>query len=1814
MKDIIPRSAATIEALLGKIADDFTQRLNRGERPDVEEYARRYPGIADLLRQVLPALAVMNPSEAESAAAGAAAPPAGAVPGCLGDFHILREVGRGGMGVVYAAEQVSLARRVALKVLPFASTLDGKQLQRFKNEARAAAHLHHTNIVPVFATGCERGVHYYAMQYIEGQTLAALIDELRNLAARNGHPAGAVRTVCELGGDRAPAPQALAGAASGELQPTGPRPPVVRPDGAVSAETGQHTGGGISTARSTASPAFFRGVARAGIQAAEALEHAHQLGIVHRDIKPSNLLVDASGKVWITDFGLAHCQSQVELTMTGDLVGTLRYMSPEQALAKRVPVDHRTDVYSLGVTLYELVTQQWAFNGRDRQEILHQIAFEEPRSPGRINKAMPPELEVIILKAMAKNPDERFATAQEMADDLRRFLEDRPIRAKRPTLVQRTRKWARRHPSVVWAAALILLVAAGLSVVSSVLIWSAYRRETLARQAESAQRQRAQSNLHQALRVLDDIYLQVAEDRVPRDLQQEQQEHELLKNALGFYQKFADENSTDPEVALEVIRANRRIGDIQWLVGQHEGARKAYAAAMEKAEGLAKGPDAQPEYVHELAVCHNSVGDLLRETGELEPATGHIREAIDLVGPLTKTTPVPHEYQAQLARSRHALGLVLKLRGNRPEAEQQFAQAIGLQSRLVKESPKDRKYRADLARMHRSAGRWLDLGSGDDFAANEHLRSAIEILRGLVKEFPAVPSYRQSLGLTLADLAVQGGAGMEGFAEAIQIQERLATDFPTVPEYRFELAMSYNNRANIQWADPDIGRAAPDFLKVLDMSTRLATEHPRAIRYRVNVAIALYNCGAVAAFHDRNFLRARQRLGEAVDHFTFLHETYPENQQYAWLLVSSLHFLTEMLSVQGEPGEAARTHERAEQTFRHAVARFEKPSGGPGRAPNYRQEVVAELMRDGYQWMRIGKPREARAAFEQAASTLGAGLDADPSEDSVLMLRTAGFLVSRATLYEEKLGKADQAKADYVHALALYEGALNVRQKGGVAARPAQSLAAVLSDAFPGDPAPRVELGHHLWRLGSHLLAQGRHVAAERVLRQATEAFEGLAAGRPGEKFYRQEAAYSHRQLAAVYCAAGRPREATESCRRAVAMYADLVATWHKEGWYRQELAFTPIELADRFRENGQAREAERGYRDALAHCEKLLAAQPDAPEYQDALARGHFWLAWLLQDTGRPAEAEKAFSRALAGWARLTKDHRDRHVYRQHLAYTHKDLAGLLKGKQRLHEAAQVYREGLVHWQKLVDDHKVEEYRWQLGCNLEALGEVLTEIGRLDDAADTYRNARAVWEKLVADLHKPDHQAHLGVSHARLLEALVARARQVERDTKLSLADRRAGAGQYRAQAAEVVREGIKRGLHTARSLNYLARGLAANPSADARDPTWAVELAKIALEAAPDDGAILSTLGIAYYRIGVYKAAIEALKHADQLQGRSLFGQDAFFIAMACWKSGDRLAARKWFAMARLWMEGNAPNNEELRRFRAEAAALLGLSEQLPPGSGAPQGDPQLYTLIQELEPTAAWPHVARAQAHERMGENSQARAEYRHAVDLCSRALNAKPRSGELLAQRAAAYAELGEWKQAADDLEKVAAVAGGPLVWYQLALVRLGAKDGAGYRRACAEIVRRFAGNDAAQHTDVALWACVVGPGGAGEYSTLLAWAQKLDTAQSGSAAVRGALGAVLYRAGRLEDAGRRLKEAQAAHARVSDTSGAIAYPCYLLAMTHHRLEHAEESRYWLEKANRGADKALAANAAGRLPMAWDRRLTLRQLRNESEALMRGTRMR
>jgi len=382
----------------------------------------------------------------------------------LGDFRILGEIGRGGMGVVYEAEQISLPRRVALKILPFAAVLDPRHLERFKNEARAAATLDHPGIVSVYLVGTERGIHYYAMQFIEGQSLAEVIHAL--------HPDSQVEQETT---DR-------------NVDGTEP----VKQPTSTSWRYSQFTGD------SSPKQAFFHQVARLGGQAAAALDHAHSRGIVHRDIKPGNLLLDTEGQIHVADFGLARMGEDAGVTMTGDVLGTLRYMSPEQAMARRAVIDHRTDIYSLGATLYELLTLRPLFKGHDRQEMLRKIALEEPQQPGKLNAKIPADLETIVLKAISKDPTDRYDTAQAMADDLQRlqrFIDGKPVLARRINASQRLWRWSKRNPVV---SALSIAIAALATLVAIVALLG-YAKTNVALAQVSVERDTAQAGRKDAI-------------------------------------------------------------------------------------------------------------------------------------------------------------------------------------------------------------------------------------------------------------------------------------------------------------------------------------------------------------------------------------------------------------------------------------------------------------------------------------------------------------------------------------------------------------------------------------------------------------------------------------------------------------------------------------------------------------------------------------------------------------------------------------------------------------------------------------------------------------------------------------------------------------------------------------------------------------------------------------------------------------------------------------------------------------------------------------------------------------------------------------------------------------------------------------------------------------------------------------------------------------------------------------------------------------------------------------------------------------------
>jgi serine/threonine protein kinase/Tfp pilus assembly protein PilF len=861
----------SLEVELGKVADDYLSRLDHGEKPELEEFLRRYPRLASFLPKILPALDEMRPVMPSSTGPQSKAP----VLGCLGDYRLLREIGRGGMGVVYEAEQISLGRRVALKVLPFAGTLDAKQLQRFKNEAQAAAQLHHTNIVPVFAVGQERGVHYYAMQFIEGQTLAALIHELRKAAGLELPDTLPGSSGCSNGVRSATPAPAQAECAAG-LEET----PHVAP---------------IVTEHSTKRASFYRTAAALGKQAAEALEHAHLLGVVHRDIKPANLILEERGNLWVTDFGLARFQRDAGLTLTGDLLGTLRYMSPEQALAQRGLVDHRSDIYSLGATLYELLTLHPVLEGSDRRELLRQIAWEEPRPPRRLNREIPVELETIVLKALAKEPGERYATGQELADDLQRFLDDRPVLAQRPTRAQQLKKWLRRHRVVVWIMAALSVMALIGSIAAAVLIYQEQQRTFEAFKREADQRRRAETNLRIALEALDEIYLKVVEDNLPRDPQREAEYRELLQKSLSFYEQFAQTNRAEPLVRLETGRAYLRIGTIHQKLGQHDKAEQSYQESARLLKELSDYFPSDPVARQELAKAHQHLGLLFRTIGRLRDAERENQAALDLRQQLVNAEPANPAFRNELASTHRNQGTVFKMLNRIDDAERAYQKAIDRYAQLADEEGGTMEYQQGLAASWNGMG-ILQADAGHFREAEDAYGKALKLYEKLAEVRADTPAYRQELAAAKNNFGVmlihmsRFDEAEDAFNETLNLRGQLVEDFPSIPNYGEDLAVSHLNLGNVYKATGRRKEAEQSYRESLRILDKLSGRFPTVPKYREELASGYRGLGILLQDAKRPD-EAVEAYAKAVDLYEKLVKDFPETGDYVKYLGGAMYRL-----------------------------------------------------------------------------------------------------------------------------------------------------------------------------------------------------------------------------------------------------------------------------------------------------------------------------------------------------------------------------------------------------------------------------------------------------------------------------------------------------------------------------------------------------------------------------------------------------------------------------------------------------------------------------------------------------------------------------------------------------------------------------------------------------------------------------------------------------------------------------------------------------------------------------------------------------------
>ncbi len=689
-----------VEALV----EEFLDRHRRGETVVIEQFASAHPDHAATLRELLPTLVALERVKRERMSTTGLGTLRASVPAMerLGDFRIVREVGRGGMGVVFEAVQESLERRVALKVLPQASLLTPNQLERFRREARIASQLHHSNIVPVFGSGETDGYHWYAMQFIAGESL----EQWRQAASRTPpSTSGAWR-------DRA------------------------------------------------------RQVAEIGRQAASALHHAHSQGTLHRDVKPGNLLVEGDDHVWVTDFGLAKALEAEGLTHSGDLLGTLQYMAPEQFAGL---YDVRSEVYALGITLYELFVLRHAFAARTRSELMERIRTSPPTPLAKAAPDVPEDLAIVIERAIARDPADRYPDAQAFAADLDAFLSDRPISARRHSGPQLLLRWCRRNRGMAALAASTIVAVIGAAVTG----WVAYAvaADALGReQAATAEAQNRSREKERNLELMRSTFAVFFDQLVGRDPAQafgeeqdtgeqtvlarpvDPRDMSLLQTMLAHFDRFASENDNNQSLRLETARAHRRVGVIQARLGNLDEAAAGYDKALERFREITER-DTKVEVADVLL----AYGQLEHRRGRPVEAEQRLRAALELLGADATTDARSLRFRRAEAHFLLADALLAGEPGRRPpergrealrgrgEGRQELAAASTILAGLLEQSPAEPEYLALRARCLLVGGR-VRGGPGDRDGEREAERRAdrtagITIFRQLVRDHPDVDQY-----------------------------------------------------------------------------------------------------------------------------------------------------------------------------------------------------------------------------------------------------------------------------------------------------------------------------------------------------------------------------------------------------------------------------------------------------------------------------------------------------------------------------------------------------------------------------------------------------------------------------------------------------------------------------------------------------------------------------------------------------------------------------------------------------------------------------------------------------------------------------------------------------------------------------------------------------------------------------------------------------------------------------------------------------------------------------------------------------------------
>ncbi|TWU48352.1 serine/threonine-protein kinase [Rubripirellula reticaptiva] len=803
---------------LTDLLDLYLRSLEDGQRLDAEQLTQANPDLADVFNAYLEkldalygvAVGFQGPAQTEASVLSGSM--------TLGEFTIHREIGRGGMGVVYEASQKSLDRRVAIKLLPLASLLDSRQIARFKNEAHAAGLLQHPNIVPIHSVGSERGVHYYAMQFIEGISMDAWCAGQRREA--NGLQNGRAQS--------------------------------------------------------------WEDVIGWSIDIAGALQVAHENGVVHRDVKPSNLMLDTAGKIWITDFGLARCQTDVSLTRSGDVIGTMRYMSPEQARGQSALIDGRADVYSLAATLYEMLTLQPATPGDDAPTILKMIDTHEVTPLRVLRPDLPRDLETVIAKAMSKSREARYETAEQFSADLQRVLADEPTLARPATIADRIGRMASKHRSVVLTGAAIV----ALGFVGSAI---ATAKLAAAKQVSDASGARALRGEKLARDAVDRLGSQMAEllSDIPAA---DSVRRQLLIETLDYYERFAAEVKSDPALREDLAITLGKTGALQSELGDHESAIATLGRSEAIYAELARQPTASDSILLDWSKSQNNLAQTLVRSGRFEDAAKYFARAIVTQKSVAGRSSVRGSSTGMvMATTLNNLGLLLSQTGATEQAEQTYLEAIDLLRGLppVPDAAASERPAAILANVQANLSGLLTEQSPE--RAVEYAREA---LAGQLDALQADRGNAKLATQTVVMLNTLGAAQFAGndsegaidtFNRAVEIGKQMLARWPNQPTYRRDLVLSYNHLGLALSKNAQVAKAQVALDEAISLGRPLAQTFANDAEIQSMVGRVLNNFGFLnQQLGDQE--SAASAYAEAIEHQSAAVRLAPEVQQYSEFL------------------------------------------------------------------------------------------------------------------------------------------------------------------------------------------------------------------------------------------------------------------------------------------------------------------------------------------------------------------------------------------------------------------------------------------------------------------------------------------------------------------------------------------------------------------------------------------------------------------------------------------------------------------------------------------------------------------------------------------------------------------------------------------------------------------------------------------------------------------------------------------------------------------------------------------------------------------